>query len=74
MINSCPLKKGKVTSTKRCYGLSVFTKKVQNGNVFTKITIFEIELVVSTRPLQKEFYNNKRIDPSWQLNGFKASA
>ena len=37
-------------------------KKSSNGKVFTKIATFEIELVVSTRPLQKEFYNNKRID------------
>ena len=46
MINNCPLKKGKVTLNKRCDGLSVFTKKVQNGKVFTKITTSEIELVV----------------------------
>ena len=51
MVNSCPLKKGKVPSNKQCYGLSLFTKKFKSSKVFTKKTTFEIELVVSTQPL-----------------------
>ena len=52
MANSCPLDKSKDVSNKQCYGLSASTKKkFKNTEVFTKKITFEIEIVVSTRPV-----------------------